>query len=100
MVAQAYLLNARTLLQMAESVQGDAKTKAKIRFAVQQWVDAASPANFLGDTLYKWLQNSRCVIFGELIVALLVFRFLWRKTVVAHDELCKLCSAESLIPVI
>jgi polyhydroxyalkanoate synthase len=28
-------------------VQGDAKTKAKIRFAVQQWVDAASPANFL-----------------------------------------------------
>ena len=47
MVAQAYLLNARTLLQMAESVQGDAKTKAKIRFAVQQWVDAASPANFL-----------------------------------------------------
>ena len=47
MVAQAYLLNARTLLQMAESVHGDAKTKAKIRFAVQQWVDAASPANFL-----------------------------------------------------
>ena len=47
MVAQAYLLNARTLLQMAESVQGDAKTKAKIRFAVQQWVDAASPANYL-----------------------------------------------------
>jgi polyhydroxyalkanoate synthase len=47
MVAQAYLLNARTLMQMAESVQGDAKTKAKIRFAVQQWVDAASPANFL-----------------------------------------------------
>jgi polyhydroxyalkanoate synthase len=28
-------------------VQGDAKTKARIRFAVQQWVDAASPANFL-----------------------------------------------------
>jgi polyhydroxyalkanoate synthase len=47
MVAQAYLLNARTLMQMAESVQGDAKTKAKLRFAVQQWVDAASPANFL-----------------------------------------------------
>ena len=45
--AQAYLLNARTLLQMAESVQGDAKTKARIRFAVQQWVDAASPANYL-----------------------------------------------------
>ena len=47
MAAQAYLLNARTLMQMADSVQGDAKTKARIRFAVQQWVDAASPANFL-----------------------------------------------------
>ncbi len=47
LVAQAYLLNARTLMQMADSVQGDAKTKARIRFAVQQWVDAASPANFL-----------------------------------------------------
>jgi polyhydroxyalkanoate synthase subunit PhaC len=45
--AQMYLLNARTLMQMAESLQGDAKTKARVRFAVQQWVDAASPANFL-----------------------------------------------------
>jgi polyhydroxyalkanoate synthase len=45
--AQMYLLNARTLLQMAESVQGDAKTRARIRFAVQQWIDAASPSNFL-----------------------------------------------------
>ena len=45
--AKAYLLNARTLLQMAESVEGDAKTKAKLRFAVQQWIDAASPSNFL-----------------------------------------------------
>jgi polyhydroxyalkanoate synthase len=47
MAAQTYLLNARTLMQMAESVEGDAKTKARIRFAVQQWVDAASPANYL-----------------------------------------------------
>ena len=47
MAAQSYLLNARTLMQMADSVQADAKTKARIRFAVQQWVDAASPANFL-----------------------------------------------------
>jgi polyhydroxyalkanoate synthase len=45
--AQMYLLNARTLMQMAEAVQGDAKTKARIRFAVQQWIDAASPSNFL-----------------------------------------------------
>jgi len=45
--AQMYLLNARTLLEMAEKVEGDAKTKARLRFAVQQWIDAASPANFL-----------------------------------------------------
>ena len=47
MTAQMYLLNARTLMQMAEDVQGDAKTKARLRFAVQQWVDASSPSNFL-----------------------------------------------------
>ena len=47
MTAQMYLLNARALMQLAESVEGDAKTKARIRFAVQQWVDAASPSNFL-----------------------------------------------------
>ncbi len=47
MAAQTYLLNARTLMQMAESVQADAKTKARLRFAVQQYVDAASPANYL-----------------------------------------------------
>jgi len=45
--AQLYLLNARALMQMAESVEGDAKTRARIRFAVQQWIDAASPSNFL-----------------------------------------------------
>ena len=47
LAAQTYLLNARTLLEMADSVQADPKTKARIRFAVQQWVDAASPANYL-----------------------------------------------------
>ena len=45
--AQMYLLNARTLMQMADAVQGDAKTRARIRFAVQQWIDASSPSNFL-----------------------------------------------------
>jgi polyhydroxyalkanoate synthase len=45
--AQMYLLNARTMLQLAESVEGDAKTRARIRFAVQQWIDAASPSNVL-----------------------------------------------------
>jgi polyhydroxyalkanoate synthase subunit PhaC len=45
--AQMYLLNARTMMQLAENLQGDAKAKARVRFAVQQWIDAASPANFL-----------------------------------------------------
>jgi polyhydroxyalkanoate synthase len=45
--AQMYLLNARTLMEMAEKVEGDAKSKARIRFGVQQWIDAASPSNFL-----------------------------------------------------
>ena len=45
--AQMYLLNARTLTQLADSLQGDEKTKARVRFAVQQFVDAASPANYL-----------------------------------------------------
>jgi polyhydroxyalkanoate synthase subunit PhaC len=47
MAAQTYLLNARTLMKMADAVEGDAKTRARIRFAVQQWIDAASPSNYL-----------------------------------------------------
>ncbi|MBL8328324.1 MAG: class I poly(R)-hydroxyalkanoic acid synthase [Rubrivivax sp.] len=46
-MAQMYLLNARTLMEMAEAVQADGKTKARLRFAVQQWIDAASPSNYL-----------------------------------------------------
>ena len=45
--AQMYLLNARTLTQLADAVQADDKTKGRVRFAVQQWVDAAAPSNFL-----------------------------------------------------
>jgi polyhydroxyalkanoate synthase len=58
--AQMYLLNARTLMQMAEGVEGDAKTKARLRFAVQQWIDAASPSNFLAsnpEALHKALET-------------------------------------------
>jgi polyhydroxyalkanoate synthase len=47
LAAQTYLLNSRTLMKMAEAVEGDAKTKARVRFAVQQWIDAASPSNYL-----------------------------------------------------
>ena len=46
-VAQLYLLNARTLQQMADKLEGEAKTRERIRFAVQQFVDAASPSNYL-----------------------------------------------------
>jgi poly[(R)-3-hydroxyalkanoate] polymerase subunit PhaC len=45
--AQMYLLNARTLMQLADSIEGDAKTRARVRFGVQQWIDAMSPANFM-----------------------------------------------------
>ena len=65
--AQMYLLNARTMMQLADSVQGDAKTRGRIRFAVQQCVAAASPSNFLAlnpEALQKALQTN-----GESIAA-------------------------------
>jgi polyhydroxyalkanoate synthase subunit PhaC len=45
--ARAYLLNAEFMNQLAESVDADRKTKQRVKFAVSQWVDAASPSNFL-----------------------------------------------------
>ena len=45
--ASAYLLNARTLMGLAEAVQGDEKTKARLRFAVEQALAASAPSNFL-----------------------------------------------------
>ncbi|MDN3922844.1 class I poly(R)-hydroxyalkanoic acid synthase [Roseateles violae] len=46
-LARLYLLNAKTMQQMAEKVEGDEKTRSRIRFAVQQWSDAVSPSNYL-----------------------------------------------------
>lgn len=46
-LADLYLLNARFINGLAEAVEGDAKTRARIRFAVQQWVDAMAPSNYL-----------------------------------------------------
>ncbi len=46
-MTQLYLLNGRTLQQMAAAVEADDKTRARIKFAVQQFVDAASPSNYL-----------------------------------------------------
>nr|ADM24646.1 intracellular polyhydroxyalkanoate synthase [Cupriavidus sp. USMAA2-4] len=45
--AAFYLLNARAMNELADAVEADAKTRQRIRFAVSQWVDAMSPANFL-----------------------------------------------------
>jgi polyhydroxyalkanoate synthase subunit PhaC len=45
--AASYLLNAEFLTTMAEAVEAPAREQQKIRFAVQQMVDAMSPANFL-----------------------------------------------------
>jgi polyhydroxyalkanoate synthase subunit PhaC len=43
--AQLYLLGTRTLLKMAQSLEGDEKICSRLRFAVQQAAAAASPAN-------------------------------------------------------
>jgi polyhydroxyalkanoate synthase len=45
--AATYLLNARALMEMADAVQAGEKIRARIRFAVDQWVAAAAPSNFL-----------------------------------------------------
>lgn len=45
--AASYLLNARFLMAIAEAVEAPHKIKQKISFAVQQMIDAMSPANFL-----------------------------------------------------
>ncbi|MEK0433766.1 MAG: poly-beta-hydroxybutyrate polymerase, partial [Pseudomonadota bacterium] len=69
--AAMYLLNARTLMAMSDMVETDEKTRARIRFSVEQWVAAASPSNFLafnaeaqqkaidskGESIVKGLQN-------------------------------------------
>ena len=69
--AATYLLNTRTLMEMADAVQGDEKTKSRLRFAVEQWAAASAPSNFLafnadaqqkaldtkGESIAKGLQN-------------------------------------------
>lgn len=45
--AALYLLNARTLLGMADAAETDEKTRARMRFSVEQLIAAAAPSNFL-----------------------------------------------------
>jgi polyhydroxyalkanoate synthase subunit PhaC len=54
--AHHYLLNARTLMGMADAVQGSTKARAKVRFAIEQWLAATAPSNFMAlnpDALQK-----------------------------------------------
>ena len=69
--AATYLLNGRTLLGMVEAAETDPKTKARLRFAVEQWMAATAPSNFLalnaeaqrkavetrGESIAKGIQN-------------------------------------------
>jgi polyhydroxyalkanoate synthase len=43
---QSYLLAARFLAEVADAAELDAKSKERLQFAVKQWCDAMSPANF------------------------------------------------------
>ncbi|MEY5028105.1 MAG: Poly-beta-hydroxybutyrate polymerase [Pseudomonadota bacterium] len=69
--AAVYLLNARTLMSLADAIDADAKTRARVRFAVEQWVAASAPSNYLamnaeaqqkavetkGESIAKGIQN-------------------------------------------
>ncbi len=45
--AALYQLNSEFMQRLADAVEGDELARERIRFATRQWVDAASPANFL-----------------------------------------------------
>ena len=71
LAAATYLLNSRALQGMADAVQTDSKTKARINFAVEQMTAASAPSNFLafnaealqravdtkGESIAKGMQN-------------------------------------------
>lgn len=71
LAAAQYLLNSRALTGLADAVEADEKTRARVRFAVEQWLAAAAPSNFLalnaeaqmkaletkGESIAKGMQN-------------------------------------------
>jgi len=71
LTAANYLLNSRAMIGLAEALEADEKTRSKVRFAVEQWLAAAAPSNFLafnaeaqkkaidtkGESIAKGLQN-------------------------------------------
>jgi len=46
-LASMYMLNAETLTRMGQQAEGDLRSKERLNFALSQWVDAASPSNYL-----------------------------------------------------
>jgi len=69
--AAAYLLNTRAMMGLVDAANTDAKTKARLQFAVEQWAAAAAPSNYLafnaeaqkkaidtkGESIAKGVQN-------------------------------------------
>ena len=69
--AAAHLIQTRALTGLVDAVRADAKTVARLRFAVEQWAAASAPSNFLafnakaqklaietqGQSIAKGLQN-------------------------------------------
>ena len=41
------LSRSRALLGLVEAVEADAKTKGRLRFAIEQWMAASAPSNFM-----------------------------------------------------
>ena len=69
--ASVYQINERTMLGLADAVESDAKTRNRIRFAIEQVMAASAPSNFLalnaeaqkkaletkGESISKGVQN-------------------------------------------
>jgi polyhydroxyalkanoate synthase len=69
--AAVYQMNARALKGLSDAVQADEKTRARIHFAIEQWLAASAPSNFLafnaeaqqkaiesqGESIAKGMQN-------------------------------------------
>lgn len=51
-----YQINTDTLRKMVALVETDAKTRARLEFAVEQWLAAAAPANFMASNPEAQLQ--------------------------------------------
>ena len=45
--AAAFLINSRALMALADAVEGSAKVKARVRFAIEQSLAATAPSNFM-----------------------------------------------------